>query len=185
MEPRRTKRVQEGGSQIRRVLGSQLTTYMDDQTFVAYAKIQEERRTKLEDKSQKCILLGYGENSCGYKLYNPITKKVVMSRDVQFDEEQLWNWNDEGQKQQLILEEEQEQKNEGNEQNVLASPLPQVEILPSLNGSKSCDPLTFEEASQEAKWRKAMEDEMNAIDRNKTWKLTTLPKGHKAIGVKW
>ncbi|KAK3010231.1 hypothetical protein RJ639_010921 [Escallonia herrerae] len=46
-------------------------------------------------------------------------------------------------------------------------------------------PLTFEEASQEAKWRKAMEDEINAIDRNKTWKFTTLPKGHKAIGVKW
>jgi len=54
---------------------------------VAYAKIQEEKRTKLEDKSQKCILLGYGENSYGYKLYNPMTKKVTMSRDVKFDEE--------------------------------------------------------------------------------------------------
>ncbi|KAK2974052.1 hypothetical protein RJ640_006244 [Escallonia rubra] len=115
---------------------------------VAYAKIQEERRTKLEDKSQKCILLGYGENSCGYKLYNPITKKVVMLRDVQFDEEQLWNWNDEGQKQKLILEEEQEQKNEDNEHNVPASPLPQAEILPSPNGSKSNNPSMIDEFKQ-------------------------------------
>ena len=35
---------------------------------VAYAKIQEEKRTKLEDKSKKYILLGYKEDSYGYKL---------------------------------------------------------------------------------------------------------------------
>ena len=58
---------------------------------IAYAKIQEERRTKLEDKSHKCILLGYGENSYCYKLYNLMTKKMIMSRDVKFDEEQEWN----------------------------------------------------------------------------------------------
>jgi hypothetical protein len=58
---------------------------------VACAKIQEEKRTKLEDKSQKCILLGYGENSYGYKLYNPMKKKVIMSKDVKFDKELKWN----------------------------------------------------------------------------------------------
>ena len=47
----------------------------------------EEKRTKLEDKSQKYILQGYLENSSGYKHYNPITNKVVMSRDVEFDEQ--------------------------------------------------------------------------------------------------
>jgi hypothetical protein len=56
---------------------------------VAYARIQEKKRTKLEDKSQKHMLLGYGYNSCGYKLYNTITKNVVMSRDMQFEEEQV------------------------------------------------------------------------------------------------
>ena len=55
--------------------------------IVAYAKIQEERITKLEDKSQKCILLEYEENLHDYKLYSPMTKKVIMSRDVRFDEE--------------------------------------------------------------------------------------------------
>jgi hypothetical protein len=44
----------------------------------AYAKIQEEKITKLEDKSQKCILLGYGETLNDYKLHNPMTKKVMM-----------------------------------------------------------------------------------------------------------
>ncbi|KAG6489796.1 hypothetical protein ZIOFF_051075 [Zingiber officinale] len=49
---------------------------------ITYVKIQEEKQTKLEDKSQKCIILGYCENASGYKLYNPITQKLVVSRDV-------------------------------------------------------------------------------------------------------
>ncbi|KAG6476244.1 hypothetical protein ZIOFF_065482 [Zingiber officinale] len=60
---------------------------------ITYAKVQEEKRTKLEDKSQKYILLGYFENASGYKLYNPITQKLMVSRDMEFDEEQAWNWN--------------------------------------------------------------------------------------------
>jgi hypothetical protein len=51
--------------------------------------------------------LGYRETSNGYKLYNPMTKKVIMSRDVKFDEEQEWNWNSEDQPQKLIVDEEQ------------------------------------------------------------------------------
>nr|CAD1823479.1 unnamed protein product [Ananas comosus var. bracteatus] len=48
-----------------------------------------------------------------------------------------------------------------------------------------CDPLRFDEAAKEEKWRKAMCDEIEAIEKNKTWELTKLPKGQKAIGVKW
>lgn len=31
----------------------------------------------------------------------------------------------------------------------------------------------------------AMEDEMNSINKNKTWELTTLLEVKKAIGLKW
>ena len=48
-----------------------------------------------------------------------------------------------------------------------------------------CDPTIFESVVKEAKWRKAMDDEIDAIKRNDTWELTDLPKGHKTIGVKW
>ena len=30
-----------------------------------------------------------------------------------------------------------------------------------------------------------MDDEIEAIERNDTWELINLPKGHKTIGVKW
>jgi len=62
---------------------------------------------------------------------NPVTKKVIMSRDVKFDEEQEWEWNSEDQPQKLIVDEEQIQKNE--EEIMLAlSPLTQTNSLAGL-----------------------------------------------------
>nr|GEV46622.1 ribonuclease H-like domain, reverse transcriptase, RNA-dependent DNA polymerase [Tanacetum cinerariifolium] len=46
-------------------------------------------------------------------------------------------------------------------------------------------PKNYKEASIDQKWIEAMKAELDFINRNNTWKLTTLPKGHKAIGVKW
>ena len=54
---------------------------------VAYAHVPEETRRKLDDRSQKCIFVGYSEEYKAYRLYNPITKKYVISRDVVFKEE--------------------------------------------------------------------------------------------------
>ena len=48
-----------------------------------------------------------------------------------------------------------------------------------------CDPTIFEAAIKEPKWRKAMDAEITAIERNDTWELCDLPKGQKTIGVKW
>eukprot|EP00253_Pinus_taeda_P031357 PITA_31357 len=47
------------------------------------------------------------------------------------------------------------------------------------------DPIHFEDAIKEKKWIEAMDEEMNAIKRNKTWDLVELPKGKEVIGVKW
>ncbi|XP_057506547.1 uncharacterized mitochondrial protein AtMg00820-like [Actinidia eriantha] len=47
------------------------------------------------------------------------------------------------------------------------------------------DPMTFEEAVKFEKWRQAMDQEMQAIERNDTWELMALPSGGKSIGVKW
>nr|GEU95199.1 reverse transcriptase [Tanacetum cinerariifolium] len=46
-------------------------------------------------------------------------------------------------------------------------------------------PLTFEEAVTHKAWQEAMHAELGAIEINKTWKLTSLPLGHKSIGLKW
>jgi hypothetical protein len=47
------------------------------------------------------------------------------------------------------------------------------------------EPATFEEARCEQSWIKAMREEMASIEQNDTWTLVSLPRGHKAIGLKW
>ncbi|KAG6394959.1 hypothetical protein SASPL_145550 [Salvia splendens] len=53
----------------------------------AYAHVLDQTRIKLDDKSKPFISIGYDSNSKGYKLYNPITQKTMISRDVEVDEE--------------------------------------------------------------------------------------------------
>jgi Reverse transcriptase (RNA-dependent DNA polymerase) len=46
-------------------------------------------------------------------------------------------------------------------------------------------PERLEEACKEKKWIEAMNSEMNALEKNKTWDLVDLPKGKKSVGCKW
>lgn len=60
---------------------------------VAYAHVPDVLRKKLDDKAKKYIFIGYSHETKGYKLYNPETKKVVVSHDVTFDEKVAWDWS--------------------------------------------------------------------------------------------
>jgi len=59
---------------------------------VAHAKNTKSGLDKLEDRSTKMVFLGYEEGSKAYRLYDPASGKVVVSRDVVFDEAAAWNW---------------------------------------------------------------------------------------------
>jgi len=52
----------------------------------AYVNVPKEKRTKLDSKYEKCIFIGYKDHLKGYKLWNPISRKVVYNRDVVFRE---------------------------------------------------------------------------------------------------
>ena len=49
---------------------------------VTLAHIAEKQRKKFDEKSHKVIFVGYPEGTKGYKLYDPITRKFIRSRDV-------------------------------------------------------------------------------------------------------
>lgn len=46
-------------------------------------------------------------------------------------------------------------------------------------------PNDWKTAKQDPKWREAMIEELEALKKNKTWVLTTLPAGKKAVSCKW
>jgi hypothetical protein len=220
---------------------------------------------KLDAKSLKCVLLGVSEESKAYRLFNPISNKIIVSRDVVFEEDQQWCWDD-THKQNILTDleweanevgEQLEDKNctEGfgadaepreiinstkepelnaeqpgdaeqpedvdeshnaeqpgdadeshtSNSNILSSHgrtrRPPVWMQDYASGQyfsdeetanmtllallSDSDPMTFEEAVKSEKWRQAMDQEMQAIERNDTWELTVLPSGSKTIGVKW
>ena len=56
-------------------------------------------KTKLYSKSEKCTFISYCSDSKAYKLYNPITGKVVVSRNVVFNENASWEWSEDRVKQ--------------------------------------------------------------------------------------
>jgi len=64
---------------------------------LSYRHIPDERRKKLDDKSEALILVGYHPTGA-YKLYSPLKQQVVISRDVVVsrdavvDEIAAWKW---------------------------------------------------------------------------------------------
>jgi hypothetical protein len=48
-------------------------------------------RNKLKTKFVIDIFLGYNSNPKGWRIYNLETKKILVSRDMKFDEFSKWN----------------------------------------------------------------------------------------------
>lgn len=51
-----------------------------------YIHIPKVKRTKLEDKSLRCILLGYSTKSKGYIIMDPTTWNIYMRKYIIFDD---------------------------------------------------------------------------------------------------
>lgn len=47
------------------------------------------------------------------------------------------------------------------------------------------EPANYSQAAKDVNWRKAMNQEIESVEKNNTWKLTELPPGRKAIDLKW
>ncbi|KAG6487034.1 hypothetical protein ZIOFF_055615 [Zingiber officinale] len=61
---------------------------------LAYALLPSQRREKFDSKGQKLIFIGYNNESKGYRLLDPSTLKIIVSRDVIFDESSSWDFKE-------------------------------------------------------------------------------------------
>ena len=173
--------------------------------------------TKLEDRSQPMVFIGYELGTKGYKCFDPVNFKVTISRDVIFEEGEKWTWSTQEEGTNLFtflpnflsdqhVEEDITSDEEDNS--------PPDEVTSSSNSSEdshcprytsltdlysetnpipldeqTClvadeEPLTYLKAAQDEVWRKAMKEEMMAIDRSHTWELESPPSNCKPIGLK-
>ncbi|KAG7576575.1 Ribonuclease H-like superfamily [Arabidopsis thaliana x Arabidopsis arenosa] len=181
---------------------------------VAYSLVDSHHRKKLDEKSEKCVFLGYCSQSKGYRLYNPVSGKIIESRNVTFDEVSVWRWR-EGDNGGLVevlsdstAEQEENQSPAGSEVNTPANSVPNSPNSSNDGGANSegstpqkfrslrdiyevqqalfiCEPGLFNEAAVKTEWQKAMDEEITSIEKSQTWKLVELPEGKHSIGVKW
>lgn len=68
---------------------------------VAHMKVPKVNVSKLDDRSMKVINLGREPGSKAYRLYEPDSGRLFVSRDVMFDEMKSWPWNQPGEDYEL------------------------------------------------------------------------------------
>ena len=64
---------------------------------IAHVKKAGPGISKLSDRSTKMVFVGYESGTKGYRVYDPVAKKLHISRDVIFEESRAWDWNAEAQ----------------------------------------------------------------------------------------
>ena len=176
----------------------------------AYAHVPRDERGKFDSKTRKCIMVGYGMITKGYRLYDPTDRKIVHSRDVQFNEQV----KECGQSPQdvsdqdyrLIAEFSETSDIESNSDATqpMADEVPDPEMprrstrprkqpdfygLEHSNVSEiACSPTSYQEATagpNKEHWKAAMQTEMMSLKENDVWDLVKLPADKKVVGSKW
>ena len=57
---------------------------------LTFSHVPSEKRTKLEPTTEKGIFVGYNETSKAYLIYIPAQRKLVVRRDVKFEEDRAF-----------------------------------------------------------------------------------------------
>ena len=60
---------------------------------VCYMKVPSIFTRKLDDRSQLLVHFGRESGTKAYRLYDPISGRIHVSRDVTFDEHKSWDWS--------------------------------------------------------------------------------------------
>ena len=58
---------------------------------ICFVHIPKGERQKLDSKSSKGVFIGYASVSEAYRVHDPVKKRTVMARDVEFNESDQFN----------------------------------------------------------------------------------------------
>ncbi|KAG6525448.1 hypothetical protein ZIOFF_015404 [Zingiber officinale] len=153
---------------------------------ICYSQIPKQKRSKLDESSERCIFVGYSTMSKGYRLFNLQLGQVIISRDVQVDENALWNWEENKvEKKDILISTDKEDEIEPSTPDSSSSqPNEESSTDPTSSNSSSpsatpkryrslsdiyatcnycsIEPENFAEAIKEEPWKKAMEEEVRS-----------------------
>ena len=134
----------------------------------AYTKVLN-KESKLDYNSRKCIFVGYSPG--GYRVLNPETNKIELSRDIIFDENVFPAKNSNS-----------KNVNVENIENVIVN----LAVLDDLDTEDV--PTTVSEAKKRpdwSEWKVAIEKELKAMKETGTWEIVKRPKEGEILTTKW
>jgi predicted aspartyl protease len=159
---------------------------------LCFTYVPQVKRDKLDKKAVQGIFIGYSTISKAYKVYQPETGNIVISRDVHFVENEEWVWNNlkvsNQASNQIINVERQTSEEDWKNEMVDDIPIRGTRLLSDVYQRCNiavCEPANFNEAKLDQKWMVAMKEELHMIEKNNTWQLVDRPQDRKIIGVKW
>ena len=176
--------------------------------------------SKLEDRSNVMILIGYERGTKPYRCLDPKNFMVTISRDVIFEESQSWDFSQlRGQSIDLTFtptinlvnssevsatnqdstitsivpsneQRDQDQFSEEDRPERFRSLQEIYDETQATEEDEAClfsreEPIFYKIAVKEEVWRKAMKEELEALEKNSTWELVKLLEKCKSIAVKW
>ncbi|GKA10565.1 retrotransposon protein, putative, ty1-copia subclass [Tanacetum coccineum] len=177
------------------------------------ALVKRDTPDKLEQRSVKCIFIGYPKETMGYYFYFPPENKIVVARYVEFFEKNLITQEVSGRARGL-----EEIQDEDTSPSKITSKIPievegfeppqEEDILirrsEMTRRAPNClclnveaeehslgdlnEPTSYKAAMLDAesnKWIDAMNAEIQSMMDNNVWVLVDLPPGCKTVGSKW
>ncbi|GKA08174.1 retrotransposon protein, putative, ty1-copia subclass, partial [Tanacetum coccineum] len=178
------------------------------------ALVKRETPDKFEQRSVKCISIGYPKETMGYYFYFPPENKIVVARYAEFCKNRLIN--QEISRRAVDVEETQEEEDRTPSeitsnipQEVEGFELPQEEVILIRRSERThralnhlCLNVEVEEHSlgdlrepanykaamldpESNKWINAMNVEIQSMMDNMVWVMVDLPSGCKTVGSNW
>ena len=165
---------------------------------MAYAHIPDCQRNKLSKKAEKFRLVGYSLTSKGYRLLDEKTTKVVISRDVVFNENDFCMIDvKEDASIPIDIDVQDEISTDSDENDIEERRQSTRQRHPPIRyGTDEYvdaaifepepeEPESIEEALADEDWTAAANAEYESLMENNTWELVSLPEGRKPIECKW
>ncbi|RVX15338.1 Copia protein [Vitis vinifera] len=125
---------------------------------LCFTYVPQVKRDKLDKKVAAEIFIGYSTISKAYKVFQPHTDTIIISRDVHFMENEEWDWEDSKTKLETSFLDEMEDDPLVRSTRLLS------EIYQRCNVA-IYEPVDHEEALKESKWKDAMKEELFMIEK--------------------
>jgi len=139
-----------------------------------FTYVSQSKRDKLDKRASPGIFIGYSTVNKGYKIFQPQTRSIVVSRDVYFIEDEEWNWDETKMKDPTMVDlqfkapasrigEEEDWQNELVDNAPVRGTRPLFDIYERCNIAV-CEPADFRAAKEDQNW---MKEELFIIEKTK------------------